>query len=236
MDSRVIRPLRGGCLLLAAGSAVSLTLPDLPNALTRDGLLPRSEHTLGDTHLWQDVLMHPGGKDPSLAGRDMQQIHTVLKGVDFRNAPQLRHCQRVDVTFGIAHLKPERGGGGAASVETGGREILKRTGGRATGCKTHPRVFNRITERDRSLGPAGPARLLGQAQGNKTNKQFSKSQSTLLRESYSSTRRHYAFFSMSPQTHISPSIVSFQVHVLYNNTRLKGEAQIRNNSGRSREE
>lgn len=189
MDSRVIRPLRGGCLLLAAGSAVSLTLPDLPNALT-DGLFPRSEHTLGDTHLWQDVLMHPGGKDPSLAGRDMQQIHTVLKGVDFRNAPQLRHCQRVDVTFGIAHLKPERGGGGAASVETGGREILKRTGGRAAGCKTHPRVFNRITERDRSLGPAGPTRLLGQAQGNKTNKQRNNFPSPKALFSGRDTHRH----------------------------------------------
>lgn len=189
MDSRVIRPLRGGCLLLAAGSEVSLTLPDLPNALT-DGLFPRSEHTLGDTHLWQDVLMHPGGKDPSLAGRDMQQIHTVLKGVDFRNAPQLRHCQRVDVTFGIAHLKPERGGGGAASVETGGREILKRTGGRAAGCKTHPRVFNRITERDRSLGPAGPTRLLGQAQGNKTNKQTNNFPSPKALFSGRVTHRH----------------------------------------------
>lgn len=189
MDSRVIRPLRGGCLLLAAGSAVSLTLPDLPNALT-DGLFPRSEHTLGDTHLWQDVLMHPGGKDPSLAGRDMQQIHTVLKGVDFRNAPQLRHCQRVDVTFGIAHLKPERGSGGAASVETGGREILKRTGGRAAGCKKHPRVFNRITERDRSLGPAGPARLLGQAQGNKTNKQTNNFPSPKALFSGRVTHRH----------------------------------------------
>lgn len=189
MDSRVIRPLRGGCLLLAAGSAVSLTLPDLPNALT-DGLFPRSEHTLGDTHLWQDVLMHPRGKDPSLAGRDMQQIHTVLKGVDFRNAPQLRHCQRVDVTFGIAHLKPERGGGGAASVETGGREILKRTGGRAASCKTHPRVFNRITERDRSLGPAGPARLLGQAQGNKTNKQTNNFPSPKALFSGRVTHRH----------------------------------------------
>lgn len=185
----MIRPLRGGCLLLAAGSAVSLTLPDLPNALT-DGLFPRSEHTLGDTHLWQDVLMHPGGKDPSLAGRDMQQIHTVLKGVDFRNAPQLRHCQRVDVTFGIAHLKPERGGGGAASVETGGREILKRTGGRAAGYKTHPRVFNRITERDRSLGPAGPARLLGQAQGNKTNKQTNNFPSPKALFSGRVTHRH----------------------------------------------
>lgn len=189
MDSRVIRPLRGGCLLLAAGSEVSLTLPDLPNALT-DGLFPRSEHTLGDTHLWQDVLMHPGGKDPSLAGRDMQQIHTVLKGVDFRNTPQLRHCQRVDVTFGIAHLKPERGGSGAVSVETGGREILKRTGGRAAGCKTHPRVFNCITERDRSLGPAGPARLLGQAQGNKTNKQTNNFRSPKALFSGRVTHRH----------------------------------------------
>lgn len=75
--------------------------------------------------------MCPRCKDPFLVRRAVQKVNSVFKCVDFRNTPELRHCQCVDVTFRIADLKPKH----HHNINRRRWEIIKHTEGITVSCK-----------------------------------------------------------------------------------------------------